>query len=136
MINKNQLELFKSRSLNPVHEIKRQIRLILSNSTLSRDQIAEKMNLLASKEGMPGRVTKARLDSWCKDSDQSRIPSSSELVLFCYVMKNNGPLDALASPLFLNVIDYEDQKLLAWAKAEIEKKKAIKRARIALEEIE
>lgn len=137
MYKPQQLELFKKQSLNCTYELKRQIRLVLSETHLSRDQVVDLMNDLASRENLPGRkISKPTLDSWCKDSEPSRIPSPDELLVFCAVMKRISPLNALANPLGCEVIDIEDVKILKWAKAEIARKKAAKRARIAMEELE
>ena len=133
----NQLPLFSRKSLNPVFEIKRQIRLVLSTSHLSRDQIADRMNELSAKESMPGqKMTKVKIDSWCKDSDPSRLPSLVELVLFCAVTDNPSPLAALADSLGCRLIDPEEIKILAYGKAELVKRQAVKKARLALEEVE
>ncbi|MBN2060736.1 MAG: hypothetical protein JW882_10010 [Deltaproteobacteria bacterium] len=136
MFKPNQLELFTSQSLNPTYELKRRIRLEMSKSAMSRDQVVDKMNDLASREGIQGRISKATLDGWCKDSDPSRIPSPVQLVLFCVVMDSNDPMKVLVNPLGSELIGPEDAKLLAWARAEQAKRKAVKRARIALEMIE
>ena len=137
MINKNQLKLFESRSLNPVYEIKRQIRLILSTTHLSRDQIPEKMNALSARENMPGRkISKDTIDAWCKDSEPSRLPSSLELMLFCYVMEDIGPLTALASPLGCKIIDEEEIKILNYGKADLLNRKTARKRRLLLEEVE
>ena len=137
MYNETQLKLFKTRGINPTYEIKRQIRLILSTTSLSRDQISDRMNELSAKESVPGqKISKDKLDSWCKDSDPSRLPSLVELVLFCAVTGNNSPLNALADSLGCELVGHEEKRVLAWGKAEIEKRKATKRARLALEEME
>lgn len=131
-----QLKLFGTQRFNPVYEIKRQIRIILSTSSLSRDQISDRMNDLSAKESMPGqKISKDKLDSWCRDSDPSRLPSLVELVLFCAVTGNNSPLNALADFLGCDLVGPEEKRVLAWGKAEIEKRKATKRARLAFEEV-
>jgi len=131
----HQLDLFQSQTLNPTYEIKRQIRLLIAKSNMSRDEIVVRMNKIAVREGMRSTITKATIDSWTKDSDPGRLPSPAWLTIFCYVMGSLGPISVMASPLGCAVIDNEDQKLLAWAKAELEKKRASKRARLALESI-
>jgi hypothetical protein len=136
MYNETQLKLFKTRGINPTYEIKRQIRLVLSTSTLSRDQISDRMNDISAKESMSGqKITKDKLDGWCKDSDPARLPSLVELVLFCASTGNNNPLAVLADSLGCEIVGHEEKKVLAWGKAEIEKRKATKKARLALEEI-
>lgn len=133
-----QLWLFdpSHQSLNPVHEVRRMIRLAMSKSPLSREQIADEMNRIAGDEGMHKSITKATLDSWVKDSDPERIPSLSLLVIFCRVMGTVDPISVMAKPLGGQVINHEDMKLLTWARAEVAKKKAARRARLAMEAVE
>lgn len=137
MIKDNQLKLFEARISNPVFEIKRRIRTILSTSSLSRDQIADDMNALSSKNGFPGqKISKLKIDNWCRDSDVSRMPSLIDLVLFCAVVNNHAPLDALAGAVGCRVIDSEEMKVLAFGRAELNRRYANKRARVALLEVE
>ena len=136
MYQAHQLDLFNDQSLNPIHEIKRQIRLALSNSGLSRDQVVDRMNEVATKEGIRNSVSKAVLDGWAKDSDPKRMPSLTSMVVFCSVMGTAAPIAAMLRPLGCGVLNGEDLKLLLWAKAEMEKKRSVKKARLALEAIE
>lgn len=137
MYNENQLKLFSARGIDSTHEIKRRIRLILSTSPLSRVQIADRMNELSAKEGLPGqKITKDKLDGWCRDSDPLRIPSLIGLILFCTVTGNNSPLAALADSLGCELVGPEEKKVLTWGNAELTKRRAMKKARLALEEIE
>jgi len=136
MYDGEQLNLFKGQSINPTHEIKRQIKLIMSTSRLSRDEIVDKMNSIATRDGIKGSVSKSTIDSWTKDSDPTRLPSIPWLIIFCKVMDNMSPVAAIAEALGLEVIGAEGSRILRWGKAELEKKKAIKKARLAFEEIE
>jgi len=131
-----QLELFHTLSLNPTYEIKRQIRLAINNCGMSRDQIVDEMNKIASAEGMRRTVSKAALDNWAKDSDPFRMPTVPWLTIFCHVVGSTAPFDAAVNPLGNQVIDYDDVKKLEWARAEIIKRRATKKARLALEAIE
>lgn len=129
----HQLELFSSQSINPTYEIKRQIRLVLSECNMSRDEIVDRMNKIAVQEGMRKTISKATLDSWTKDSEPDRLPSLPWLTIFCQAAETIAPIEAMIRPLGCGVLDNDDQRLLAWAKAEMEKRKAVKRARLALE---
>jgi hypothetical protein len=122
--------------LNPTHEIKRAIRHALSNTHLSRDQIVDLMNTAASKDGLCKTVSKSVLDSWTKESGADRLPSLPWLTIFCAVVGDPSPIAALLRPLGFGVIDDRGCVLLEWAEAEIEKKKATRRAKYALAAIE
>ena len=131
-----QLDLFTEQNLNVVSEIKRQIRLALSKTNLSRDQVVDQMNDLAIKNNLKRVVTKTALDSWCKDSDPGRMPTVTGLVLFCRILSTIDPIRALTRPLGCEVIEPEEKKILAWGKAEIFKKRAAKKAKLAMEVLE
>ena len=136
MFKMNQLKLFSRQNLNPTFEIKRILRLVLSASNLSRDQVVDRMNDLSSREGIKGSISKATLDSWTKDSDPARLPSITQLILFCSIMETTEPMRPIIATLGGELLGPEDLKVFKYGKAEIEKKKAMKRARRALEEIE
>ena len=135
MINAtSQLDLF-SKSLNPTYEIKRLIRLGIAGSRFSRDEIADRMIEIAVREGV-GKVTKAMIDSWTKDSDPGRLPSLPHLIILCEVLGTAAPVAAMIRPLGCEVIGPEDAALLKWARAERDKRRAVKAARLALEVLE
>ena len=135
-ITPKQMDLFSgSRSLNATAEIKRQIRLALATSSLSREQIVDKYNEIATLEGT-SRVSKSTLDSWTKDSDPGRMPSLLNLNYLCEVLGTLAPYIAAIRPLGAKVIGPEEVKTLAWAEWELEKRRLAKKARRALEELE
>ena len=128
----HQLELFHSNSLDPTYEIKRSLRLALSKTSLSRDQVVDEMNKIAVREGMRKKVSKASLDNWTKDSDPDRLPSLPWLTIFCRVVDDVSAITCLLKPLNCNVVNEKGKKLLHWAEAEMAKRKAAKRAKYAL----
>jgi hypothetical protein len=93
------------------------------------------VNELAAVEGIGIKLTKATLDSWLKD-DPHRMPGPQALVLICRVLGAIGPIMALAKPLGAAVIDKDDARVLAWGRAEMQRRKAARRAKLALEAIE
>ena len=131
-----QLDLFHRISLNTTYEIKRSMRMAVSRSHFSREEIIDQMNRIAIQEGMRTTISKATLDNWLKDSDQGRMPSPAWLTIFCYVLHDIGPIGAILNPLGCVALGGDTQKLLAWAEAEVERRKAVKRARIALANLE
>ena len=131
-----QLDLFHQISLNPTYEIKRSVRLAVSKSHLSRDEIVDHINEIAVAEGMRNSISKATLDNWAKDSDPGRLPSPAWLTIFCDVVNDVGPITAMLRPLGYLPLDGAKQKVLAWAEMEIERRKITKKARLALESLE
>ena len=132
----HQLDLFHHVSFNTTYEIKRNMRLAVSKSHLSREEIVDQMNKVAVQEGMQTTISKATLDNWLKDSDPRRMPMPAWLTIFCYVLHNTGPIAAMLNPLGCIVLGGETQKLLAWAEAEIGRRRASKKARMALANLE
>jgi len=136
MYDANQMDLFIEQNLNIVADVKREIRIALSKTHLSRDEVVDEMNTLAVRDGLKGTVTKAAIDGWCKDSDESRLPSLPRLVLFCRVLTTAAPIQAMVRPLGCEAIGPKEKKVLAWGQAELEKRRAIKKARLAMEVLE
>jgi hypothetical protein len=131
-----QLDLFHQISLNTTYETKRAMRLAVLKSHLSREEIVDQINKVAVQEGMRTTISKATLDNWLKDSDQGRMPSPAWLTIFCYVLQDARPIGAMLNPLGYIALGGDTQKLLAWAEAEIGRRKASKKARIALANLE
>ena len=131
-----QLDLFQSSSLNITYEIKRSIRLALSDSNISREQICDSMNKIAIREGMRKSISKSTIDNWSKDSDPDRLPSIVWLTIFCKVLNDPRPLSTLLTPLGYGLIDSRKKVLLNWAESEMNKRKATKKAKLALAQLE
>lgn len=137
MHGRSQLPLFPDHNLNVVYEIKRQIRLTLSESRMSRDEVADEMNRLASRDNVNTRhMNRDTLDGWCKDSETTRLPGLAGMVLFCRVMGTLAPIRAMLQVLGADVIGPDDAALLTWARAERDRRRASRRARLAMEALE
>ncbi|MBW1666749.1 MAG: hypothetical protein JRJ66_01620 [Deltaproteobacteria bacterium] len=133
MLKSDQLALFRGQSINPTHEIKRQIRIALSSTRFSRDEVVDQINRIAAQEGIKRSISKATLDSWCKDSDHGRMPSPAWMTILCQVLGTTAPIEAMLRPLGCAVLDEKGMRVMVWAEAELEKRQAAKRARLALE---
>jgi len=99
----------------------------------SRDQVADKMTELMKAEGlrMPGNsksVSRAILDKWVSDSASHMMPVSL-LPIFCIVTRSHLPINVLIQPLDIEVITKDQINILRWARVEVAKRKATKRAR-------
>jgi hypothetical protein len=127
-----QLGLFASGPSNPSLEIKRALKTALSKCGKSRDEVVDLLNVAAEAAGMGVKATLAILNSWTKAADINRLPSPAWLILLCYVLKDITPIRAMLAPLGLELMDTEGRALLTWARAELAKNKAVKRAERAL----
>lgn len=130
-----QLGLFEQPSLNVIFELKKAMNDAVVMSGMSREQVVDRMNEVAMKYGiclMSGNAKKLNLatfEKWLNPADHARCPSIKALPVFCAAVKNMAPLQVLAQPLGGRLIDSDEIKLLEWAKAYHEAKKARKRMR-------
>ena len=133
-----QLSLFGP-SLNVTSRIKATMREAIRNSTLSRDEIADRMRSIAGVEGLGGgrgsTISAANLDAWCSETKPNIIPINI-LPIFCSVVGDLTPLKALAYPLHGDVIDAREARLLAWAKIEVQSRTLARKKKRILSEIE
>lgn len=134
-----QQDLFGRPSLNPVPRLKAAMREALKRCRLSREQVVEEMNRLASLEGLTtgGRsqkVTLPLLDKWVAESAEHVIPLKF-LPIFCEVVGDHGALSVLAGCLGLSLIGEEERKLLEWARVELERRRLRKKARQLAQEV-
>ena len=120
--------LFCSGPFNPSLDIKRALKSALSKCGHSREEVVDQLNEAAESAGLDSKATIAMLNSWTKVSDLNRLPSPAWLILLCYVLKDIAPIRAMLAPLGLEVMDSDNQALLSWARAELAKSRAIKRA--------
>ena len=134
-----QRNLFDRPSLNPVPRLKAAMREALKGCGLSREQVVDRMNELASLEGLTtgGRnkkVTLPLLDKWVAEGAPEHVIPTKFIPIFCEAVGDFRVLQVLAGCLGLTVIRPEEQKLLEWARAEVEKRRIAKRARKLAEE--
>ena len=135
-----QAYLFDKPDFNIVPLLKSAMRESLRECPLSRDQVAAEMSGMIDSAGLrfPGNsrsISKPILDKWVGESSAHVIPLSL-LPIFCAVVETRLPLQIVCAPLRLVVITEEDGKVFLWGRAEIEKRRAIRRARKLAEEIE
>lgn len=135
-----QLNFWENPHLDPTSRIKSAMREALKDCGLSRDQVVDQINELAKREGMTTngngqRVTVELLEKWVSPSAAgNRIPIQY-LPMFCRVTGSLLPLRALAAPVGADVITGPDRLKLAWAEAEIAKRKTTAAARKLAAEI-
>ncbi len=90
---------------------------------LSREQIVDRLNDLAAQAGVSitsGRqLTRDTLDKWLNPNDR-RKPDFNALTVFCKVMDDDSPLQALIAPNGGRLISRSDAARLDLIKAEEE----------------
>lgn len=115
--------------------IKEAMSRAIKSCSLSRDQIVDEMNRLASScgitcNGNAQKVTLPILDKWLAPGSLAHIIPLRMLPIFCRAVGSNAPLDAYAEAfLGVKVIAAEDHKILEWGRAEIQVRRARKRQR-------
>lgn len=135
-----QRNLWEVTPVDPGPAVKMAMREAVMDSSLSREQIVDEMNRLATAAGITcnGRsqqVTPALLDKWLAPSAQHIIPLRL-LPIFCRAAESNLPLQALAVACAgVRVIGEDDYLILEWARAEIAGKRARKLARRLAQEV-
>ncbi len=121
-----QLSLFERSTFNITPDIKGAMNAAAKECGLSREEIVDKMNSLAERNGVclvnGKRLTIDTLEKWLNPSESHRLISIKALPIFCAVVKDAGALNVLASPLDCMVISREDQRLLKWAKIKMRQK--------------
>ena len=120
-----QLNLFDQPTLNVARSLKDAMNNDVRESGLSREQLADRMNLIADQHGVSltrgtsKRLTVEVLEKWLNPSELTRQIPLKALPIFCAAVGNYSAIEVLARPLGLRVIAERDQKLLAWAEAKL-----------------
>ncbi|MEM5788401.1 MAG: hypothetical protein AAGU11_13895 [Syntrophobacteraceae bacterium] len=123
-----QLSLRDQLALDPIDLLKVSMKEAIDASGLSRAQIVDGMNRLATSAGLPTRTTEAMLDKWVARGSRGHIISVRDLPTFCRAVGSLLPLNALLPP-GAEIVSGEDLLLLQWARAEAIRKKATRQAR-------
>ncbi len=114
------------RSFNVAFRLKKALIQAIKDSTLSRDQIADRMNELIEEEGLQGNVTKALIDSWTKEDPKRSIPTLL-IPYFCEATQCILPISAIAEGSGALVIGGKDLEFLELGMAEYQKHLATQR---------
>jgi len=116
-----QIPLFEAPTFNITKLQKEMMNAAAKNCGLSRDQIVDGMNDLASRYGVNlvsnGRLTIETLEKWLNPNELNRQMPMKALPIFCAVVSDTSAMDVMARPVGSRVIGHEDQQLLKWAKA-------------------
>jgi hypothetical protein len=129
----HQLSLKDQVRLDPTDFLKVAMAEAIKQSELSRPEIVDEMNRLASIAGIAVRTTEAMLDKWLARGCRGHLISVRDLPIFCQSIGSIAPLMALL-PTGTEMVAGEDLKLLHWARAEMARRKASRQAKKLAEE--
>lgn len=142
-----QLGLFEENGRLPlvvaglIASIKAAMNKAAANSSLSRAQIVDRMNVLAQDAGV--RLTKGNAKSisedtlaqWLNPSERSHTPSLLAVNVFCLAVGNVAPLSAQLAVHGCSVMGDEDRRYRDYGKACVNARAAAKQKRKIEEEI-
>lgn len=135
---KRQLGIFGP-SLNVTSRLKAAMRDAVKSGKFSREQIVDRMNEAARREGLGGgrgsKITVAALDGWMAETKGNMIPVGL-LPLFCWAAETIEPLRVMAACIDAIIITEEESKLLELARLDQEAKRLARRRRILASEID
>jgi hypothetical protein len=109
--------------------------------TLSREQIADRMNHIAliagvrMTKGNARKISAATLEKWLNPVERGHVPSLLAVNIFCRALGDAGPLAVQLQAHGLEIMTEEDRKLLDYGKACAQAKKAGKAKRKLEEEL-
>lgn len=114
--------LFDQPSFNVTDDLKKAIHKAAKNCGMSREQVLDHMNELASRYGLNiaggggKRLSLETLEKWLNPQECNRIPPVKALPIFCAVVGDYSPISILARPLGLEIINEKESRLLRWAR--------------------
>ena len=121
-----QLQLFEQQTFYITRDLKEALHLSAKMCGLSRDEIVDGMNRLATRYGVAlvkgngrGNLTRETLEKWLNPEDATRQIPVKALPIFCAVTKDVSPMEVMVRPLGCTVVDPDRQKKLAWAAAKL-----------------
>jgi hypothetical protein len=119
--------------LDPTDMLKISMKEAIDQSGMSRAQVVDEMNRLSGIAGIAAGVTETILDKWVARGSRGHVIPVRQLPVFCQAVGSISPLKALLPP-GIEIIAGDELRLLGWAKAEAERRRAAKQARKLAEE--
>jgi hypothetical protein len=123
-----------SSELSVAFLVKVALRAAIKESGLSREVIADQMNLILGSMEMRGLVTVDQINSWTKNQEDRVIPLVL-LPVFCKVTDSVFPFQVLLQPLGAKIMSVKDEVYLELGKAHAMKRAALKKEHDALERL-
>jgi len=108
-------------------------------SSLSRTQIAERMNEALRREGLSPNITEDTLNKWGAPSDSSHHPTIRQLPFLLHALEDASPLNVILSPFNSRVAGPYEETLIREGLAreqEARAKREAKEARMERERLE
>ena len=108
---------------NIPRDLKQALAKVVQTSGLSREQALDRVNDLARSygvhmiQGNGGDVSLETWEKWLNPADQTRMPGLKALAVICAALNSLEPLRPMVELAGGSLIDSQDAKLLAWAKA-------------------
>ncbi|MFW5490400.1 MAG: hypothetical protein ACNI3A_18585 [Desulfovibrio sp.] len=108
---------------------------VAGGSSLSRDQIADRLTEVARAAGISisrgnaKSVKTATLEKWLSPAAREHPPSLTALVAFCLVTRDVRPLEPILATLGCSIMTKEDRKLRDYGAAILAEREAKKKKR-------
>jgi len=118
-----QLSLFDTPTFNVSISLKETMNRAAKTCGLSREEIVDRMNILAERYGVClvkgncRKLSRETLEKWLNPADPSRQMPAKAIPIFNAIVDNADTLNILAQPTGHRVIGHKDQRLLEWARA-------------------
>jgi len=129
-----QIPLFDRPDLNIISQQKNALHAAARACRLSREQILDRMNELASAHHIHlvsnGRLKMDTFEKWLNPNEKGRHMPMCALPVFCAVVGEISAINILALAVGAQVVGPEDLKLLKWAKAYFKARDARKEMRV------
>lgn len=118
-----QQSLFDLPTFNINRPVKEALRASIEKSGLSREEVVNRMNRLAQRfgvvlsNGKSNCLTGDAFEKWLSLDDALHNMPVRAIPIFCKAVNDPSVLEEIINPLGYQIIGDDDRKLLAWAKA-------------------
>ena len=132
-----QLSLFDSPSASVAGldaVVKASMATVAAASNLSREQICDRMEVIANRSGVricpaAKRLSVALLEKWLNPAEREHMPSIRAVQIFCIAMNTSVPWEAVLHSMGLGVLTPEILRVYKIGQAQLDLEAARKRLR-------